>query len=90
MSEVNRFKDLIYSYYEKCKGCAVYEGNGYICYFIVKNKYKECPCQTCVVKTMCTTDDCPIFGEYCKEIKLIEKEKVESRKIVLPDLRKWK
>ena len=50
--------------YKDCKGCAVYTD---YCYVVWPGKNHGCPCQNCIVKTMCKyvkKMSCDIFCEF--------------------------
>jgi hypothetical protein len=54
---------------EHCKGCLVPGNNGKgECYADGHNENGDCPCTTCLVKTMCS-GDCDLFGEFAERIK---------------------
>ena len=54
--------------YEECKGCLLNEGHVYKrqCMFQKSNEHQNCPCNICLVKSMCKSP-CEEYSEYGKD-----------------------
>ena len=69
-------------YSKHCRGCSSAEGTGVGCDSNPYYEGFECPCLTCLVKTMCIYDyvDCDLFQDFVlKEKKLLLKKVRESK-----------